>query len=229
MTRSEIVSHMLKHRRTSERLHRVNIAGGLLPSVSLIEDLIKFLNGTRTEGGKIIVRVLEQMLEIDAMAKPIKGIVLPAMELKRTHPAKFKLLCKIDDKVAQLQRELARFKFVPRAEVVQGGSGNASEWGTWWGRGDDKEESDPGLRMRGFEAVETILRITQIGSLTRLRRCAHCGKWLYAKFRHQNYCSTECQQKNYTQSDQWKAHRREYMRNYYQRTWTKPKKAKRGD
>jgi len=167
------------------------------------------------------------MLEIEEMTKPIKGIVWPAMELKKTDPAKFDLLCEIDHKVAQLQRELAKFKFVPRAEVAVGGSGTASEWATWWGRGDDQEKSEPGLRMRGGEAVELILRITQIGSLTRLRRCTNCGKWLYAKFRHQNYCSVGCQQKSYTQSEHWKAHRRQYMRNYYHRTWSKPKKSER--
>jgi hypothetical protein len=217
---------MLEHRRTSERLHRVNIAGGLLPSATLIDDLIKFLNETRTEGGQRIVGVLERMLEIEAMAKPIKGMVWPAMELKRTDPAKFDLLCKIDDNIAQLQRELAKFKFVPRAEIVVGGNGNVSEWATWWGRSDDQEKGKPMLRMRNGEAVELILRITQMGSLTRLRRCAHCWKWIYAKFRHQNYCSTGCQQKSYAQSDQWKAHRREYMRNRYQMLLTKPKKAK---
>jgi hypothetical protein len=218
---------MLEHQRTSERLHRVNIAGALLPSVTLLDDLIKFLNETRTEEGKRIVRVLEQMLEIEEMAKPIKGIVLPAMSLRKTDPAKFKLLCTLDVKVVQLQRELEQFKFVPRAEVAVGGSGGASEWATWWGRGDYRKKSDPRLRMRGSEAVELILRITQISSLNRLRRCAHCGKWLYAKFRHQSFCSVACQQKSYTKSDQWKAHRREYMRNYYQRTYSRPRNAKR--
>jgi hypothetical protein len=219
---------MLEHKRTSERLHRVNIAGGLVPSATLLDDLIKFLNETRTERGKVIVGILEQMLEIEEMAKPIEGIVWPAMELKRTDPAKFDLLCKIDDKVAQLRRGLGKFKFVPRAEVATGGHGVASEWATWWSRADSHEETEARLRIRPSEALEIILRLTQISCLTRLRHCANCGKWLYAKFRHQSFCSVACQQKSYTQSDQWKAHRREYMRNYYQRTYTRPRKAKRG-
>jgi len=218
---------MLRHQRTLERIQRANLAGGLLPSVTLLEDLIKFLNQTRTEQGMRVVRILEQMLGIEEMTRPIKGIVLPAISLKKTNPARFKLLCEIDDKVTHLQRELANFKFVPRAEVAAGGSGNASEWATWWGRGDDQKEREPSLRMRASEAVELILRITQIGSLSRLRHCTNCGKWLYAKFRHQAFCSVTCQQKSYTQSEQWKAHRRQYMRNYYQSTYRRPEKAKR--
>jgi hypothetical protein len=219
---------MLNDQRTLERIHRANIAGALLPSVTLLDDLIKFLNETRSERGRSIVRVLEQMLEIEEMAKPIAGMVLPVISLKKEDPAKFKLLCQIDVKVALLRRELGKFKFVPRAAVATGGNGGASEWVTWWGRADYNEKSEPTLRMRPSEALELILRLTQINCLSRLRHCTHCGKWLYAKFRHQSFCSLACQQKSYTQSDQWKAHRREYMRSYYQRTYSRPRKARRG-
>jgi hypothetical protein len=217
---------MLKHQRTSQQLHRESIPGALPPSVSLLDDLIKLLNETRTEEGKSVMRILEQMLDIEALAKPIEGVVLADMELEATDAPKFNLLCKIDEKIARLQRDLAKFKFVPRADVIVGGSGNASEWATWWGRSGNQEKGEPTLRMRPSEAVELILRITQIGSLGRLRRCANCGKWLYAKFRHQTFCSLSCQQKSYTQSEQWKAHRRVYMRNRYRMLFTKPKKQK---
>jgi hypothetical protein len=206
---------MLKYERTSERLHRASITGGLLPSVTLVEDLIKFLNQACTKPGKRIAGILEQMLQIEEMTKPVEGVVMPAMSLKKTDPAKFKLLCEIDYKVALLQRELANFKFVPRAEVAVGGGGGPSDWATWWKGSDYRKKGDPGLRMRPTEALETILRLTHIRCLSRLRRCAHCGKWLYAKFRHQTFCSVVCQQKSYTQTEEWKAHRREYMKNYY--------------
>ena len=67
-------------------------------------------------------------------------------------------------------------------------------------------------------AVEVILDIAKVGYLGRLRRCLQCRKWLYARFRHQNFCSVKCQQKQYTGSEEWKAHRRAYMREYYRRT-----------
>jgi hypothetical protein len=89
-------------------------------------------------------------------------------------------------------------------------------------------ESDLGQRVpklfRALTAQMSLVVITlagenpyQVGELTRLRRCSQCQKWLFARFRHQTFCSTKCQQKNYTQSDAWKAHRRAYMRRYYQK------------
>ena len=78
--------------------------------------------------------------------------------------------------------------------------------------------------MVASEALEVILRLTQIGYLDRLRHCAYCNTWLYAKFRHQTFCSVTCQQKKYTQTDQWRAHRREYMREYYHHyIWSRQK------
>lgn len=236
----KVDSRMLKsahHRRTAERrseqLQRTTIPGSLYPAVSLLDDLIMFLNQARTEKGVSIVCILEQMLAIDAMAKPIQGIAWPAMELQRTDPAKFDLLCELDDKVGLLRKELEKFRFVPRAEVVVCGNGSASEWATRWERADYDEKHEPsrktregGLRMRPSEALEAILRLTQIGSLSRLRHCVHCRKWLYAKFSHQNFCSLECQQKHYTQGEQWKAHRRAYMKDYYRKMYSKAKKAR---
>ena len=69
--------------------------------------------------------------------------------------------------------------------------------------------------MTPTEALEMILKLTQIGYLTRLRRCALCQEWLYAKFRHQTFCSMRCQQKRYTRTEEFKAKRRAYMRRYY--------------
>lgn len=200
--------------RVLRRIHGAEIGSGLVPSTTLLRDLIKLLNETRTQRGREVRGILERMLEIEAMAKPIKGIILTDMALKREDPAKFKLFSEIDDKQLLLAKELANFSFIPRVEVIGGGGGGPSEWTTWWGRTNEQWEEH--LRITPSTALEVILRLTQIGYLTRLKRCSHCQKWLYARFRHQEFCSTPCQQKGYTQSERWKAHRREYMRRYYQ-------------
>lgn len=211
--------------RTVERIQRTELGSGLIPSVTLLRDLIKFLNETLTPRGRKVREILERMLEIEAMARPVKGNILTDMALKREDPAKFKLFCEIDDKMALLARELANFKFTPRAEVYFGGGGTgASQWTTWWGRSREKWEEH--LRMTPSEAVEVMLRLTQIGYLSRLKHCSHCQKWLFAKFRHQEFCSVGCQQKKYTQSDRWKKHRREYMRDYYRMNYTSVAKKK---
>jgi len=201
-----------RQEKTLARLERVSIAGGLLPSVTLLRDLMKFLNETRTKEGRKIQLILEQMLEIEAMTRPIEGII-GAMSLKRTDPGRFETESKILAKTYLLNRELAKFRFIPRAEVAVGGSGGASEWVAWW-RGESRRW-EKHLRMIPSEALELILKLTQIGYLTRLRRCARCHKWLYARFRHQAFCSTKCQQKQYTDTEEFKAKRRVYMRRYY--------------
>jgi hypothetical protein len=189
----------------------------------LLDDLIQFLNETKTQKGKRIVLILEQLLEIESMTKPIQGIVLPALSLKRTDPKKFRLLMEIDRKRAFLERALAEYRFIPCAEVVVGGNGGASEWSAWW-RADHREKREEHLRLMNSGVLELILKLTQIGYLTRLRRCTQCQKWLYAKYRHQNFCSTKCQQKNYTQSPEWKAYRRRYMRDRYDQLFSSSKR-----
>lgn len=214
-----------RDQRTLERLQRVNIAGGLPPSATLIDDLIRFLNEAKTAKGKRVAPILEQMLEIEAMTKPIRGGLWIDASWEKTAPKKFKTLWEISKKTALLNKELEQYRFIPRAEVLEGGGGRASQWVTWWRR-DSCEAGEPGLRMVASEALELILKLTQIGYLSRLRRCAQCQKWLYARSRQQSFCSVKCQQQKYTHTEEWRAHRRNYMRQYYHKTYGKSHRAK---
>lgn len=140
--------------------------------------------------------------------------MIAAGEWERTDPKRYQIHWEIEKRTAMLQRELSKYRFTPHAEVAMGGGGQGpSQWAVWW-QG-DLDASEKQLRMRPGEVLELILKLTQVGDLTRLRRCIQCQKWLFARFRHQTFCSTKCQQKNYTKSEQFKAHRRRYMRDYY--------------
>jgi hypothetical protein len=206
-----------RQEKTLVRLERVSIAGGLPPSVTLLSDLVKFLNEARTTEGRRIELILEIMLELEAMTRPIEGMIGVDLSLKRTAPDKFQTQREIAVKTTLLNRELAKYRFIPRAEVAVGGGGGASDWVAWW-RG-DTAQLEKRLRLVASEALELILKLTQIGYLSRLRHCARCQRWLYAKFRHQIFCSMKCQQKQYMQTDEFKAKRRVYMRRYYQRNF----------
>ncbi len=212
-----------RDRRTLERLEKTSIAGGLPPSLTLLDDLIKFLNQTRTSRGKKIVMILEKMLELEEMTKPIRPEepMIAAIEWERTDPKKYQVHWEIEKRGAMLQGELSKYRFTPRAEVAMGSGGHGpSEWAVWW-KGDLGARPEKHLGMGASEALEMILKLTQVGDLTRLRRCGNCKHWLYARFRHQTFCSLKCQQKYYTRSDAWKAHRRNYMRRYYKRNLSK--------
>jgi hypothetical protein len=209
-------------KRTVERLGRINIGDGLIPPITVLGDLIKFLNQTRTLRGKRIVLILEKMLELEQMTRPIppEEPMIAAVEWERTDPEKYKLHWEIEKRMAQLGRELSKYRFIPRAEVLMGGGAKGpSVWAAWW-KGDVGLNREKHLRMIASEALELILKLTQAGDLTRLRRCIRCHEWLFARIRHQTFCSTKCQQKNYTQSGTWKAHRRAYMRRYYQKNFS---------
>jgi hypothetical protein len=64
------------------------------------------------------------------------------------------------------------------------------------------------------KAIRCLVQLGEQGLLNRMRECPKCGKWLYATFRHQKFCSTKCQQASYRSSEQWKAHRAVWMRDY---------------
>src|SRR5437588_8042492 len=121
--------------RKLERLARINIAGGLPASATLLSDLIKFLNHTKTSRGKRIVMILEKMLELEEMTRPInpEEPMLAALEWKRTDPKKFQIHWEIEKRRAMLERELSKYRFTPHAEVIMGGGGQGpSQWAAWW-------------------------------------------------------------------------------------------------
>jgi hypothetical protein len=60
--------------------------------------------------------------------------------------------------------------------------------------------------------VHCIARLGEQGLFFRLRQCPLCGKWYYARFDHQLYCSNRCREKRFKSTPEWRALRREYMR-----------------
>ena len=210
-------------KRRLERLARIKIEGGLLPSVTLLIDLIKFLNQPRTKQGKKIVMILEKMLELEKITKPIppRGADDRCFRVEADRSTKISTSLGHPNCQAILERELSKYRFTPHVAVVMGGGDrNPSRWSVWW-QGNLTSESAMNVRMHASEALELILKLTQAGDLSRLRRCAQCQEWLFARFEHQKFCSTKCQQKHYTQSETWKAHRRRYMRGYYKKHYGK--------
>jgi hypothetical protein len=67
------------------------------------------------------------------------------------------------------------------------------------------------------DAVLQIALLGGEGLLSRVRRCDACGRWFYARFRHQDFCKTRCQQTHYKRSPDWREHRRKYMQSYRRR------------
>src|SRR4051812_27774765 len=107
---------------------RVSIAGSL-SSMTRLQDVVGFLNETKTKQGKTVLRILETLHEIEALTKPICGLVWATPSLRRSDPAKFEVLREVVKRRAFLNKELARFRYLFRAEVTIGGGGDGeSQW-----------------------------------------------------------------------------------------------------
>lgn len=211
-------------------LRKSSVGTAFVPDAALA-GLVHYLNEADAEGeGRRIIQILQEMLELEKIEPPVwsesidgpmmvmkGGKAVPNPLLRKVAPEKYKLQLEIEKRKFVLNRELARYRFLPFASPRWGG-----RWLLIWQiqpRARKKLILRRGvLELDDGTALQMILDLARAGYLTRLRRCSHCRRWVYAKFRHQNFCSTKCQQKHYTQSEEWKAHRREYMRRYYQLT-----------
>ena len=72
-------------------------------------------------------------------------------------------------------------------------------------------------------AVLRLIQLTQTGLIWKVRKCKceDCGKWFCARKADNFFHTTTCQQAFYRSSSEWKAHRRDYMKDYYWRNRSK--------
>jgi len=196
-----------------------------------IRGLIQYLNYAQGKGAdRTVLELLEQMLELDKMNRAFcseteeerevewtvtkAGRTVPNPVLKKISPEKYRQELAVTDKTYQINRELSKYRFLPQARSI----GAPRPWTVVW-KVLPNMPTKARFRKRLFEfndgtALRMILDFARAGYLMRLRKCLRCHKWLYAKFKHQEFCSTKCQQKHYAISPEWKAKRRDYMRRY---------------
>ena len=196
-----------------------------------IRGLIQYLNYAQGKGAdRTVLELLEQMLELDKMNRAFcseteeerevewtvtkAGRTVPNPVLKKISPEKYRQELAVTDKTYQINRELSKYRFLPQARSI----GAPRPWTVVW-KVLPNMPTKARFRKRLFEfndgtALRMILDFARAGYLTRLRKCLRCHNWLYAKFKHQEFCSTKCQQTHYAKSPEWKAKRRDYMRRY---------------
>jgi len=219
-----------KYRHPTRRQYHKLPTGSLMmthvPEAAL-SALVLYLNNAEAPEEKNIVQILEEMLELEKIEQPIwsesvdplmvirKGRAVPNPLLKKIAPEKYAPQMEVDRRELSINQKLAQYQFVPFASAPVG----SRRWAVTWLIRSRMPRRRPGFPLNPMEvddgmACQMILELARAGWLNRLRRCQRCHNWLYAKFRHQTFCSTKCQQKHYAQSEEWKAKRREYMREY---------------
>jgi hypothetical protein len=111
----------------------------------------------------------------------------------------------------RINRTLSYYRLSPEINFYQ--PPHLTRWEVFW--------HVPGTRMvypavcnSEPDAISAVLRLAEKGVVHRVRECRQCGRWLFARFEHQEFCGQKCQLAHYHSSDQWKDHRREWMRDY---------------
>lgn len=125
-----------------------------------------------------------------------------------------------DAMTAQFNQMIARFKVYP--QLIDTDFEKA--WKFRWDlvRAPRKQlkpmrEPDHKWTTDDLSALFGIVRLAQSGYLSRVKMCARrgCNKWFFERTWSQEYCDPKCRQWMFSKSEEFKAHRREYMRRYY--------------
>lgn len=216
---------MLKYRDPElGRFEKLDISRGGIATIVVSEkelgDLVAYLNGSGLPGRKRILAVLNDMQKLERIEPPMfseqiegpltvvrKGRIEPSPAFKKVAPEKYRVALEINELQASINSRLARYRFWPYVL-----SPHQARWVV------ALSPKRPGTKyeMGEVQALEMILNLARAAHLNRLRTCTRCERWLYAKFRHQTFCSTKCQQMQYTRTEEFRAKRRLYMRRYYQ-------------
>jgi hypothetical protein len=166
-----------------------------------IDNLLKQINSNKHS--KAVREVLELIAEINNRGMSSDRFRVANSEKNRLH-----------DRIVEdeINLRFRRFKFVPLVMVIEGE----------WSGGIDlvpSLRSVPRERW-GFIRAEYDLIIglrdaAQRAILNRLARCPGCSKWIFRRVAAQRFCSKQCRERVFKSSDNWRAHRRKYMRDYY--------------
>jgi hypothetical protein len=65
-----------------------------------------------------------------------------------------------------------------------------------------------------ISAIADLARLAEKDLLGHLKECC-CGRWIWARFSHQRFCSAMCRERDFRSSEKWKEHRRQKAREYY--------------
>ncbi len=206
-------------------LSKSSAATSFVPD-ALLNELADYLSKDQEESRKVGA-LIDAMLEVEALPRPLwgetkeeqgfpaptmierNGTFVPNPRLKKIAPLKYEQELAIATKQAAINRELAKFRFLPHLS-----SWSNRHWLVTWHVGvGQKHPGAPGDLSEGT-VLQLVLDLGRAGQLNRLRRCMRCRKWLYATYKHQTFCSKKCQEGHYRKSEEWKAKRRAYMQEY---------------
>ena len=184
--------------------------------------LIQWLNGSHTHSKTQksylrAVKIFDLLLRLD----PIADAWRPAYrnpDLMESDKKYFKLFAEAHAIADRLNDLLLRYRLTPHIEPNLGEGGVYLGWtATKSSKGAvvpipsfRNEAPQPAMDEPG--AIQKMLVLSRNGYLERVRRCGACEQWFYARFSHAKFCSRECQQRYFRSSEDFKEHKKQYMR-----------------
>jgi hypothetical protein len=108
----------------------------------------------------------------------------------------------------RLNEKLATFTHAPHIDLHDLGTGERLSWMLVT---DARPTESLSLPLR------CVLQLIDRGAVSRVRRCIYsdCQRWYFARRSDQEFCSSSCRWKAFSESELFKQKRREYMRKNY--------------
>jgi hypothetical protein len=105
----------------------------------------------------------------------------------------------------RLNETLVKFTYAPQIDLDDFPDGERLSWML--------VTEQPPLDMLSVQ-VRLVLQLIEQGAILKIRRCQQCSAWFFARFSHQDYCTTSCRIKHLSGTEEFKEKRRKYMRDY---------------
>ena len=200
---------------------RPTVSKRVYPGENLAYLLLGWLNETGEKKARQRLLCLIETAQQLAEFKPSEGFPSARLNPNRPGLVGTKVQFANRRKASKLARTfnglLSGYKMFPRLKTSSASSLKVS-----WMRTRNRHRLNIGIWAGGNydeiifgegDAVASVLRIAEAGYILRLRKCA-CGRWFYARFQRRRFCGMPCQQRDFRRSEEFRAYRRAYMRDY---------------
>lgn len=174
----------------------------LMPHMPWSANVVSFLNADKptTHGARLTKASRRRISElINLFAAAMKAIEQePSEDLVNDSSAELNAL------EVELNERIQHYPTVPAFYF---------DWGREWCIDEVRFSDKPSQDAGEWVAARGVIELAKLRMLANVRRCI-CGRWFFATRVDQRSCSSKCRHKNYEQTSDFKAKRREYMRSY---------------
>src|ERR1700751_1683266 len=185
----------------TRRMLRKNKRRRRYPGEDQASLLVRWLNHVHDEPKARVTTLIEtgkELIGLRFLDESPTASINPYGKGVTGSPSAFANSRRVAKLVRTINRTLATFKMFPRYGRALG-----SSWRVSWVHTSNSHRryirvyaggNSDEIPFGEGDAVSSVLHLAEQGRLSQMRKCP-CGKWFYARFIHQKFCATPCQQK----------------------------------